>query len=141
MLKRKEAVAKTDKTLRYMRCFEEVADAFVKSKPIPLPVCYQRSKTYFKIDDTSREMISHDSNIYLYETPIDDSETYFNMLNNYEFLNSDHVIDKNVVDYLVSNSCTRINELGRWILITKIKVIFFNLFRISRQFNLFLFAI
>ena len=118
MLKRKESVAKTDKILRYMRCFEELTDAFVNTKQIPLPVCYQRSKIYFKIDDFT----THDSNVYLFDAPIDDSESYYNALNNFEYLNSDHVIYKNLVEYLVSNSCTRVNSLGRWILITKIKV-------------------
>lgn len=123
MLKRKESVLKTDKTLRYMRCFEELTNAFVKTEPIPLPVCFQRSKIYFKIDDFTT--VNHDSNIYLFDSPIDDSDIYFNSLNNFEYLNSNHVLDKNNIEYLVSNSCTRINNLGRWILITKIKVNFF----------------
>ena len=119
MLKRREVITRADKTLRFMRCFEECIDALSKTKKMPLSVCYQRAKIYFKCDDTGTQ----DSNIYLFNYPIDDKATYFNILNNFEYLNSDQVLDKNVIEYLVSNSCTRINNLGRWILITKIKVL------------------
>ena len=63
-----------------------------------------------------------DSNVYLFDAPIDDLAAYLNMLNNFEYLNSNHVIDKNVIDYLVTNSAIRVNSLGKWILVTKLKV-------------------
>ena len=119
MLKRKDMICKTDKTLRFMRCFEECVESLTNSTPIPSPMCFQRSKVYLRLDEQG----TFESNIYLFDTLVEDTETYFSILNNFEYFNSDHVIDKTVVEYLVTNSCTRINSLGRWILITKIKVL------------------
>jgi len=53
-LKRREALSKTDKILRFMRCFEECIQSLTsnRQKSFPLPVSYQRSKIYFKIDET-----------------------------------------------------------------------------------------
>lgn len=119
MLKRRETSSKIDKTIRFMRCFEETINSLIKTEPIPLSLCYQRSKVYFKIEAAPA---NQDSNIYLFDSPCPDLDTYYNYLNNFEYLNSDHVLDRNVIEYLVSNNCTRINNIGRWILVTKIKI-------------------
>lgn len=132
MIKRKDAVNKTDKTLRLIRAFEECVECLASNKPFPKSVSYQRSKIYYKIDEScinaqssssTSNTSNHDTNIYLFDTPIDDQETYSNTLNNFEYFNSDHVIDIHNIEYLVSNSSIRINNLGKWILITKIKII------------------
>ncbi len=124
MFKRKEATNRTERTLRFMRCFEECIEALAKSKQLPLPICYQRSKIYYKLDNA----INQEPNVYLFEYPVEDINVYFNYLNNFEYLNSNNVLDKNTIEYLVSNSCVRVNNIGKWILITKIKVsIFLNL--------------
>lgn len=134
MLKLKEAVSKTDKTLRLMRCFEECTDSFSNNKPFPLAVCYQRSKLYLKLDDansgntptsstnSTNQTSSQESNVYLFDAPIDDLATFVAILNNFEYLNSNNVIDKHNIEYLVTNSAIRINSLGKWSLITKLKV-------------------
>jgi hypothetical protein len=168
MIKRKDAISRTEKTLRLMRCLEEIIDSFSASKPFPKAACFQRSKVYYKLASsspssshllsvnsnsnpqlsaaTSALTLHHhhhqhhqqDSNIYLFDSPIDNNESYFNILNSFEYISSDHVIDKNVIDYFVTNSCIRINQLGKWVLITKIKVGFF-LFAISiDNFSIFL---
>jgi hypothetical protein len=120
MLKRRETINKTDKTLRFMRCFEECVQSLTNNKQFPLAASYQRSKVYFKLEDSSPS--THDSNIYLFDTPINENEAYFNTLNNFEYLNSDHAIDKHIIEYIVTNGCIRINNLGKWVLVTKIKV-------------------
>jgi hypothetical protein len=135
MLKRKEAIARTDKTLRLMRCFEECTESLSNNKPFPQPVCYQRSKIYYKLEQSSLSSASpaavassssaasnQESNVYFFDAPIDDLDTFSNILNNFEYLNSDHVYDKHNIDYLVSNSSIRVNNLGKWILVTKLKV-------------------
>ena len=119
MHKRRETTAKIDKTLRLMRCFEESIEAFAQTKAVPLPLCYQRSKVYYRLDTADS---NQDSNIYLFDKPCPDQDTYFSYLNNFEYLNSNHVLDRNIIEYIVSNNCTRINDIGRWILVTKIKV-------------------
>ncbi len=139
MIKRKDAISKTDKTLRLMRCLEEIIDSFSAVKQMPKPLCFQRSKVYYKLlinqNNTSSNqsqlptsLVAHhhnqESNIYLFDSPVDNTETYFSILNNFEYLNSDHVIDRNMIEYLVTNSCVRINNMGKWILVTKIKVKF-----------------
>ena len=130
-----------------MRCFEECIQALatvsasdesecVTSKPFPLAVAYRRAKVYFKIEPNTNVLSSSsavnasnaatlagiDSNIYLFEKPLDDNLAYQNTLNNFEYLNSEHVLDKLSIEYMVYNSTVRINNLGKWILITKIKV-------------------
>lgn len=119
MSKKREAVVKTDRTLRLIRCFEESVNAFVNGQNLPLALCYHRSKVYYKLDES---FISSDPNVYLFDSPVSTSEDYQAILNNFEYLNSDHVIDRHVVEYLVSNGCTKINSFGRWILITRVKV-------------------
>lgn len=54
-LKRREALSKTDKILRFMRCFEECIQSLTsnRQKSFPLPVSFHRSKIYFKIDDAA----------------------------------------------------------------------------------------
>lgn len=117
MIKRRDVISKIDRTLRFIRGFEECIECMAQTKAVPLPLCYQRSKSYYKFEETT----SQDSNIYLFNSPCADMNAYFNFLNNFEYLNSDHVLDKNIIEYLVSNNCTRINSLGKWILVTKIK--------------------
>ena len=134
MIKRKDAISRTDKTLRLMRCLEEIIESFSSVKPVPKPTCFQRSKVYYKlltntnINSTNQSqlptsLVSHhhnqqESNIYLFDSPVDNSDTYFSTLNNFEYLNSDHVIDRNMIEYFVTNSCVRINNMGKWILVT-----------------------
>jgi len=120
MLKRRDATSKIDKTQRFMRCFEDTIKSLNHNKPLPLPLCYQRAKTYFKIEPSTA---NQDTNIYLFDSPCEDLKTYYNYINNFEYLNSNHVLDRNIVEYLVSNNCTRINNIGRWILLTKIKAV------------------
>ncbi|CAF0837663.1 unnamed protein product [Brachionus calyciflorus] len=140
MIKRKDAINKTDKTLRLIRAFEECIESLTSNnKPFPLAICYQRSKIYFKLDQQSTNTTTttttsgqsssqntyrnfyHDSNIYLFDAPLDEQQILNDTLNNFEYLNSQNVIDINNIDYLVSNNSIRINNLGKWILITKIK--------------------
>ena len=154
MIKRKDAIARTDKTLRLMRCLENIIESFSHSKAFPIAACFQRSKVYYKlvhlsasnvskvvgtqllvessgssggvVSSTSSNSFLHqhqDTNIYLFDSPIDSLESYFNILNNFEYLNSDHVLDRNMIEYFVTYSCVRINSLGKWMLITKIKKI------------------
>lgn len=150
--KRREAVSRIDKTLRLMRCFEECTASLAQStasdkRPLPLAVCYQRAEVYLKLDEMIKSSSSaaaagsavttttastaaaaatvsatSDSNVYLFDAPIDDVGVYFNTLNNYEYLNSSHVVDKHFVEYVVTNSAIRVNTLGKWILVTKLKV-------------------
>jgi hypothetical protein len=47
----------------------------------------------------------------LFDKPLESALDYFSILNNFEYLNSDHVIDKNTIEYFVSNGCIRINEM------------------------------
>ena len=180
--RRKEAIARTDTSLRLLRCFEHVVRSFMHTRPLPLALLYYRAKVYYKLADVastggspsflktttttttpksmattltqtslptataaaagvastttiaagpehttssstiaSLSMGHHESNIYLFDAPIDDPLVYSRTLNNFEYLNSDLVLDKHVVKYLVSNSCMRITPLGKWILITKIR--------------------
>ena len=119
MIKRREAIARADRTLRFMRCFEELCEAFAKTKPLPIASLFQRSKIYYKLDQTAQFI---ETNIYLFDSPIDSMAEYSAILNNFEYLNSDNVIDGTTVEYIASNSCVRINSIGKWILITKIKV-------------------
>ena len=114
MLKRREAILKTDKILRFMRCFEECIQSLNsnnRQQSFPLAICFQRSKIYFKLEDLSTSLSNHDTNIYLFDLPIDSTDGYFSILNNFEYLNSNHVIDKTTIEYLVSNGCIRINEM------------------------------
>jgi hypothetical protein len=137
MLKRKDAIIKTDKTLRLMRCFEECVYSLVDgSKRLPQPVAFQRSKVYLKLEAGSSNITANlvnvnlnatstsESNIYLFDQPVEDSQAYIETLNNFEYLNSDSVHDRTSIEYLVSNSVIRVNSLGVWILIAKIKVNF-----------------
>ncbi len=132
MHKRRDAISKIDKMQRFMRCFEETIRSLTQHKSLPLPLCYQRAKTYFKIEPKN---VNQDTNIYLFDSPCEDLKTYYNYINNFEYLNSNHVIDRNVVEYVVSNSCTRINNFGRWILLTKIKIIDDNITNTSVVLN------
>jgi hypothetical protein len=118
MFKRRDAISKTDKILRFMRCFEECIQSLTsnRQKSFPLAVSYQRSKIYFKIDDannasSSSTSSSQDTNIYLFDIPLENAYDYFSILNNFEYLNSDHVIDKNTIEYFVSNGCIRVNDM------------------------------
>jgi hypothetical protein len=141
MIKRKDAISRTDKTLRLMRCLEEIIDSFSSVKLAPKGICFQRSKVYYKLlsqnpnsSSTNQSQLpsslvahhhhSQESNVYLFDSPVENSDIYFSILNNFEYLNSDHVIDRNMIEYLVTNSCVRINNMGKWILVTKIKVKF-----------------
>ena len=118
MMKRRDVLSKIDRTQRFIRGFEECIQCMAQTRAVPLPLCYVRSKTYFKFEETANQ----DSNIYLFDSPCEDIEAYFSYLNNFEYLNSDHVLGKNMIEYIVSNNCTRINNLGKWMLITKIKI-------------------
>jgi hypothetical protein len=139
MLKQKDAIVKTDKTLRFMRCFAECVKSLVgtvpASRPLPFPqsVAFHRSKTYLKLEPTGmpnanlvnvnlNATSTSESNIYLFEQPAEDAQAYLNTLDNFEYLNSERVLDRTSIEYLVSNSVVRVNSLGVWILIIKIKV-------------------
>lgn len=118
MLDKRQVIAKTEKTLSFMRCFEECVSSFNENRSLPLPLCYQCKRSLLKIDHS---FSSADSNIYLFDVPVDSHDSYAQTLNNFEYLNSNRVLDKNVIDYLITNNCIRVNELGKWILITEIK--------------------
>jgi hypothetical protein len=127
MIRKKDAIKKIDKTLRFLKCFEECVEAFQTNAHLPREICYQRAKTYYKLNlnSTKSNMNNNlnDSNIYFFDSPLSDQESLSNMINNFEYLNSDHVVDRTNIDFLVSNGQMIINNLGKWILIIKIKVI------------------
>lgn len=117
-----EASSKIERKVNLIRCFEDCVDSFTSSNSIPLAICYQPSKIYCKLDINSNNH-SQDNNIYLFEKPCEDISTYYSYLNNFTYLNSEYVINFELIDYLVTNSCIRINTIGRWILVTKIKLL------------------
>ncbi len=122
--RRHEASSKIDRTTSLIRCFEDCVNSLASSSSVPLPICYQPSKLYFKLDITNNNQLNNqDHNIYLFDKPCEDISTYYSFLNNFIYLNSDNVISPELIDYLVANSCTRINDIGRWILVTKIKLL------------------
>lgn len=144
MNKRKNAINKTEKSLKIMRAFEECTECLASNKPFPKPIGYYRAKIYYKLDESCinlnsplnsssaiNSQFNYESSIYLFDCPVDDQATYDAIINNFEYLNSDRVLDKHSIDYLVSNSVIRINTLGKWILITKIKV--FNIDEIDSK--------
>lgn len=132
---RKNSTTKIEKTLKFMRTFEECTECLTSNKPFPRALGYYRTKIYYKLDqscinsnspmNSSSAIISqfnYESSVYLFDCPVDDQTTYDAIINNFEYLNSDRVIDKHSIDYLISNSVIRINSMGKWILITKIKI-------------------
>lgn len=135
MNKKKSVLTKTEKTLKFMRAFEECSECLASNKPFPKPLGYYRAKIYYKLDESCiasnspmnsssafNNQFNYESSIYLFDCPLDDQTTYDAVINNFEYLNSDRVLDKNSIEYLVSNNVVRINNLGKWILITKTKL-------------------
>lgn len=142
VIKRKESAFRIDKTLSLVRCFEECTEALANNKPLPIFIFYQQEEVYLKVDglrvkrantttvinpttssSSTASSGQQDSNLYFFEAPVDDTNVYLNTLNNFEYLNSNRVVDKNMIEYVVTNSAIRINTIGKWILVTKIKVI------------------
>lgn len=139
MPKRKDSALRTDRTLRYMRCFEDCVRALCNNSPIPVAVCYKRGKVYLEpvksnnfatdsISPSKSNLISGknvsratDSSIYLFDAPVGDNQSYVEMINSFEFLSSNHVVERASVEYLVSNSDIKINQMGMWMMVTKIK--------------------
>jgi hypothetical protein len=146
MLKKKDAIVKANKTLKYMRCFEECIDSFENGKKLPLALCYHRSKVYYKLDEHQRGTIesavaaataaANGSYIYLFDEPISNAREYFERTSNHlvqhglasniQSANTGLVysLEQNTISYVISNSNTVINELGRWIQVIKIRVSF-----------------
>lgn len=135
MNKKNSVSNKTEKTLKFMRAFEECSECLASNKPFPKPLGYYRAKIYYKLDESCiasnspmnsssafNNQFNYESSIYLFDCPLDDQTTYDAVINNFEYLNSDRVLDKHSIEYFVSNSVVRINNLGKWILITKIKL-------------------
>jgi hypothetical protein len=129
---RLEVIKKNQRTLALIRCFQECIEAFSNGTQFPLNMCYHRSKIYYRIEENSRANFASsnsinsfqtESNVYLFDSPIDTIDEYNSTINNFEYLNSDHVIDRHGIAFFVSNGCSQLTNLGNWILVTKIKVI------------------
>jgi hypothetical protein len=136
---------KTNRIIYFMKAFDDAVKFLTNTQReanhshVILPLFYQRSKVYYQAminnSNSNNKELSHsskgssccstssiDTNLYLFQEPIESDHQYLAHLNNYDYLNSNHVIDKNSIQYLVSNNCSLVNNLGKWIQIIKIKV-------------------